>query len=83
MFVSGATGPMHVAAAAGTRCVCFFSHVPVLSETRWAPWMTEYVVLKPPEKCAHRPDSCRCMDTIPVDDIIKAVMGFINGSKKT
>ena len=46
-FLSGSTGPMHLAAAVGTPTVSLFSPTPEATPVRWGPWGNESTVLMP------------------------------------
>jgi ADP-heptose:LPS heptosyltransferase len=47
MFVSNSTGPIHIAAAAGTFCVGFYSPVRTESAVRWAPYTDKRRIFTP------------------------------------
>jgi len=77
-FVSNSTGPMHLAAAVGTKVVAMFPPIRTCSPRRWGPWGKGHKVILPivPEcrkcvgtKCRY----CDCMDMITVDEVFKAV----------
>jgi len=77
-FVSNSTGPMHLAAAVGTKVVTIFPPIRTCSPRRWGPWGKGHKVILPivPEcrkcvgtKCRY----CDCMDMITVDEVFKAV----------
>ncbi len=82
LFVSGNTGPMHVAAALGTPCLAFFSPLRSGSATRWGPRGAPSIVLMPPDlecdrctgaKCDHY----NCMEGITVErafDDVKSLL---------
>jgi len=46
-FLSGSTGPMHLAAAVGTPTVSLFSPAPEATPDRWGPWGNESTILLP------------------------------------
>jgi heptosyltransferase-3 len=84
LFISGSTGPMHIAAAVGTPTLSFFSPVRSCSPTRWRPLGEKHVIVVPPvSRCPTciGPE-CRhfdCMDLIDVgkllgtlDDLLKS-----------
>jgi ADP-heptose:LPS heptosyltransferase len=48
LFVSAATGPMHLAAAMGTPTLSFFPPLRSMSPLRWAPLGNRHAVLSPP-----------------------------------
>jgi len=78
VFVSNSTGPMHLAAAVGTKVVAMFPPIRTCSPKRWGPWGKGHKVILPivPEctkctgtKCRY----CDCMDKITVDEVFIAV----------
>jgi heptosyltransferase-3 len=78
VFVSNSTGPMHLAAAVGTKVVAMFPPIRACSPKRWGPWGKHHRVILPkvPEckkcvgiKCRY----CDCMDLISVDEVFMAV----------
>jgi ADP-heptose:LPS heptosyltransferase len=48
LFISGSTGPMHIAAAVGTPTLSFFSPVKSTSPRRWGPLTDKSRVIMPP-----------------------------------
>ena len=83
--VGASTGPVHVAAAAGTRTLGLFSPVRPLHPGRWAPLGARASVLVAPEACAACADgapeegtACSCMAAIPVEEVRAVVEGWIN-----
>lgn len=48
LFVSAATGPMHIAAAMGTPTLSFFPPLRSMSPLRWGPLGNRHAVLSPP-----------------------------------
>jgi lipopolysaccharide heptosyltransferase II len=82
VFVSNSTGPMHLAAAVGTRVVAMFPPITACSPRRWGPWGKGHKVILPkvPEcrKCTEA--KCKvydCMDRIKVDEVFTAVKGAL------
>jgi len=82
VFVSNSTGPMHLAAAAGTSVVAMFPPIRDCSPRRWGPWGKGHKAILPdvPEckkcietKCRY----CDCMDKISVDEVFTAVKGAL------
>lgn len=77
LFVSGNTGPMHLAAALGRPVLALFSPLKSGSPKRWCPVGGPARVLTPPgyscEKCpgVKCPDF-NCMEGLTVDDVFKA-----------
>ena len=75
LMVSGDTGPLHIAAAAGTPVVALFG--PTFAE-RNGPWSPSDVALSRADRCAcHYQRRCRtgqrCIDDISTGDVIAAV----------
>lgn len=60
LFISGNTGPMHVAAALGTPCLSFFSPLRSGSPTRWGPRGAPSEILTPPELACDRCTGAKC-----------------------
>ena len=58
LFISGSTGPMHLAAAVGTPTVSFFSPARSCSPRRWGPVGDKKIVILPPV-----PECPRCIGT--------------------
>jgi len=82
VFVSNSTGPMHLAAAVGTKVVAMIPPIRACSPRRWGPWGKGHKVILPrvPEcrkcietKCRY----CDCMDMITVDEVFTAVKGAL------
>jgi ADP-heptose:LPS heptosyltransferase len=66
LFISGSTGPLHLADALGTPCISFFVSFPGVEPERWGPRRNVRNVLKPPQgacKCRN-PFACRCLEQI-------------------
>ena len=75
LFISGNTGPMHLAAAVGTPTLSLFSPLRSGSPTRWGPLGDATAVLVPPgfscdvcpgEGCA----DYNCMEAITVEEVL-------------
>jgi len=82
LFVSGSTGPMHLAAAMGTPTLSFFSPVRSCSPRRWGPMGDAVTVLMPPvpECPTCKGDTCEyfdCMDMIEEAGIVEALRGVL------
>jgi ADP-heptose:LPS heptosyltransferase len=78
VFVSGSTGPMHLAAAMGTPTLSFFSPVRSCSPRRWSPLGdTAAVILPPVPECPTcKGDTCEhfdCMDMVEEYRVIEAL----------
>ncbi len=66
LFVSGSTGPLHLADALGTPCVSFYLDHAAIGPTRWGPRHNLAYVLTPPGGPCRCRDlaKCRCLETI-------------------
>jgi ADP-heptose:LPS heptosyltransferase len=78
LFISGSTGPMHLAAAVGTPTVCFFCPVRSCSPRRWGPVGDQNTIIMPPvpECLTCRGSACEhfdCMALIGQDRILAAL----------
>lgn len=82
VFISGSTGPMHIAAAVGTPTLSFFSPVRSTSPRRWGPLTERGRVLMPPvpecptcigEKCEYYD----CMDRIERSAVKQAARALL------
>ena len=51
LFIGPSTGPMHIAAAMGTKVFAIFSPIKVQSAARWAPWGNCTRVITPEVNC--------------------------------
>jgi len=81
-FISGSTGPMHLAAAVGTPTVSLFCPIPDTTPVRWGPWGNVSTILMPKNlKCAHCAvgfcDKQDPMDAITVGEVQQAVEKYI------
>lgn len=77
VLVANSTGPLHLAAAVGTRVVGLYPQIPGLSAARWGPYTEQKRILVPdrPVNCRDCKDGrpCACMASIPVDHVWQAV----------
>jgi ADP-heptose:LPS heptosyltransferase len=77
LFVSGNTGPMHLAAAVGTPTVSLFSPLRSGAPRRWGPVGNRSAVLVPEGRACDRctrercPDF-NCMEAITVEEVLAA-----------
>jgi ADP-heptose:LPS heptosyltransferase len=82
LFVSGSTGPMHLAAAMGTPTLSFFSPVRSCSPRRWGPMGDAVTILMPPvpECPTCKDDTCEyfdCMEMIEEAGIVEALSAIL------
>jgi ADP-heptose:LPS heptosyltransferase len=65
VFVSGSTGPLHLADAVGTRCISFFSSRQDIGPDRWGPRRNADGIIVPERPCACGiSERCRCLESI-------------------
>jgi lipopolysaccharide heptosyltransferase II len=83
-FVSNSTGPLHIAAAAGTPVVGFYPPIVQCSPVRWGPWTAKKKIFQPDRTqcplCKGGP--CRsdlCMNQISVDAAAEGLKELITG----
>jgi ADP-heptose:LPS heptosyltransferase len=84
VFVSNSTGPLHIAAAAGTPVVGFYPPILQCSPMRWGPWTEKKKIFQPETaKCPLcKGGPCRsdvCMDQITVDDVAAGIHELLTG----
>jgi len=80
VLVASSTGPLHLAAALGTRVVSFYGRPSEVSSRRWKPWVSPelYRILEPqieacPSSCRGRCGRTGCLSHISAEDIIAEV----------
>jgi len=83
LFISGSTGPLHMADALGIPCIAFFSNRADLGPERWGPRRNMDNILMTGEIChCGKASDCRCLESITVDMAFAKVMSVLNfGSK--
>lgn len=77
VFLSGSTGPMHIAAAVGTPTVSFFSPARSSSPRRWQPaGAIKHVISPPVPECPRCIGSrCQyydCMERIDIEQVVRS-----------
>ena len=82
VFVSGSTGPMHLAAAVDTSTVSLFPPIFVCSPKRWSPWGNKQKILMPEDLsckiCTY--DKCKnynCMQKITVEEVLNNILELL------
>lgn len=70
--VANSTGPLHLAAAVGTRVVGLYPRDREMSPVRWGPLGAGHQVLQPSRACRCRQD-CTCMATIELAEVLRAI----------
>lgn len=73
LVVANSTGPLHLAAATGTRVLGLYPGKQVMSPIRWGPVGDGHRVLQPlVDQCSCPDQQCRCMQTITVRAVAEA-----------
>ncbi len=73
LVVSNSTGPLHLAAAVGTKVVGLYPGKKAMSPLRWGPVGEGHVVIQPLVACQCSGKACACMKTITVESVYRAV----------
>lgn len=82
LFISGSTGPMHLADALGTACVSFFSNRENIGPVRWGPRRNLEKVIMPTEICrCGKAENCRCLERISVEEAFNTIKAVLNPGK--
>ncbi len=73
-LVSNSTGPLHLAAAVGTRVVGLYPRQKIMSPVRWGPIGTGNHIVQPQSpECDCPPKECLCMTTISIERVASRV----------
>lgn len=81
LVVSNSTGPLHLAAAVGTRVIGLYPGKRVMSPVRWGPVGTGHQVIQPTISCRCTGKRCECMKAIRVENVHAAVIAALNTSE--
>ncbi|MBK8661885.1 MAG: glycosyltransferase family 9 protein [Ignavibacteriales bacterium] len=77
LFISNSTGPLHIAAAAGSFTVGFYPRVVQCSVERWGPYTDKKLIFKPEIGCSDctlkQCARLECMKSINSDNILAAI----------
>jgi ADP-heptose:LPS heptosyltransferase len=82
LFISGGTGPLHLASALGRPLIGFFPNRPHLGPTRWGPRGANAIALTSPEQIGHKcrikeDGSCDCMAAIDANTVLKKAQSLL------
>jgi heptosyltransferase III len=82
LFISGGTGPLHLASALGRPLIGFFPNRPHLGPTRWGPRGANAIALTAPEQIGHKcrikeDGSCDCMAAIDVNTVLNKAQSLL------
>jgi ADP-heptose:LPS heptosyltransferase len=85
VFISNSTGPLHIAAAAGTPVVGMYPPILQCSPVRWGPWTAKRKIFQPDSAqcalCKGGPcTSDVCMDQISVDAVVAGIQELLKES---
>lgn len=73
LVVANSTGPLHLAAASGTRVIGLYPVKRIMSPVRWGPIGDGHQVLQPQvDECTCPDRQCRCMESITVESVAEA-----------
>jgi ADP-heptose:LPS heptosyltransferase len=79
LFISGSTGPMHLADSLGTRCMPFFIRHSVIGPERWGPRRNMANVITPDQTCGcgslNRCDCLRAITPEMAMEKLKSILG--------
>ena len=83
LYISGSTGPLHIAAALGRPTIGLFPDHPVLGPHRWGPRGKFVKALAPAKQNGHRcrindDGSCDCMRTIKVETVVHTALDMLS-----
>lgn len=87
VVVANSTGTLHIAAAVGTPVVGLYPQVTPMNPTRWSPYTDRKTIFVPKGKpancyaCVRNGGECECMNSIAVEDVLKAVHNAIGVEK--
>lgn len=75
LFISGGTGPLHLASALGRPLIGLFPYRPHIGPNRWGPRGLNALTINAPEQTGHRcrikeDGSCECTDAIDYDLVL-------------
>ncbi len=81
LVVSNSTGPLHLAAAVGTRVIGLYPGKRVMSPVRWGPVGAGHQVIQPTISCRCSGNRCECMKSIRVEHVYSAVISALNSTE--
>ncbi len=78
IFISGSTGPLHLADALGVQCVSFFVSRSDIGPARWGPRRNPGNVLLPPAPCDCADlRKCRCLERISPREALEKLKNIL------
>lgn len=74
LVIANSTGPLHVAAAVGTKVIGIYPSKTIMSPVRWGPLGQGHLLIQPENAGCQCPSAhCRCMETITVERVAAVV----------
>lgn len=84
IFISGSTGPLHLADALGAKCVSLFVNRPDIGPVRWGPRRNMENVITPAEQCrCTNLNECHCLERIAPTEVINRVKRILENTTVT
>ncbi len=88
LFISGSTGPLHLAAALGIPVIGLYPNHPVLGPQRWAPRGKKTSIITPRKQNGHicrikDNGSCDCMESISVSAVFDKALGMMTANEES
>lgn len=78
LFVSGSTGPLHLADALDVRCLSFFLNRTDIGPKRWGPRRNMESIMTPADDCRCKNlRDCRCLERISPSEAFKKMEGVL------
>lgn len=81
VFISGSTGPLHIAAAVGTPVVGLYPATAATGPWRWAPLTPHAHILHARQICPACKPNCPCLAAIAPDAVLGAVADLLQSSR--
>jgi heptosyltransferase-2 len=79
VFISGSTGPLHLADALGVKCLSFFVDRPDIGPARWGPPHNMDNVIVPAEKCRCADlRQCSCLEKVQPEEAFSRLKNLLN-----
>jgi heptosyltransferase III len=82
VFISGSTGPLHLADALGINCLSFMIRHPDIGIERWGPRRNIDNVMLPEMYCHHKNlKLCNCLETISPEMVFDKLSSILKGKQ--
>ena len=81
LFISGNTGPLHLADALGIRCLSFILNRADIGVERWGPRRNLDTVMRPAAECLCQDmNQCRCLEQIKLEMVFERVNSLLENN---